>query len=132
MEQVTNADSMFENVESLKYINLFKAIDYNDYISKSELNNLDNLTVCQSEQILTKEDVINRCCKYNITTEQCDYTNYIELYYGEDVSYVKDFKNCSRKDIDYIMIGTKIINYTEDINFDIGKNTKLKYILKIN
>ena len=98
METVTNADSMFEKDESLKYINLFRAKDYNDYISKSELNNLDNLTVCQTEKILTKDDVIDKCCKYNIIFDTCEETNYIELYYGEDVFYENDdFLNCSRK-----------------------------------
>ena len=106
MEQVTNADSMFEGVINMKYINLYRAKDNNDYISKSELNDINNLTVCQTDQILTKDDVINKCCKYNITTEQCEYTNYIEIYYGEDVSYNGDFTNCSRKDIDYITLKT--------------------------
>ena len=102
MENVKYAISMFENVINLEYINLYKVKDYNAYISQNELNTLDKLTVCQKEQILTKDDLIKKCCKYNITTDQCDYTNYIEIYYGEDVSYNGDFTNCSRKDIDYI------------------------------
>ena len=130
MEEVTNANSMFEKVDSLKYINLFRAKDHNDYISKSELNDLNNLTVCQSEQILTKEDVINKCCKYNITTDQCEETNYIEIYYKEDVSYEnRGFSNCSREDkIDYIIIGEK--QYSINDNFDISANTKVEIYLK--
>ena len=58
MENVKYAISMFENVINLEYINLYKVKDYNAYISQSELNTLDKLTVCQKEQILTKDDLI--------------------------------------------------------------------------
>ena len=128
MEKVTNANSMFEDVISLKYINLYRAKDYNSYISKSELNDLNILTVCQSEQILTKDDVINKCCKYNITIDQCEDTNYIEIYYKEDVYYDGDFTNCSRKDINYIIIGEK--QFSVNDNFDISSNTKVEIHFK--
>ena len=131
MENVMYAVSMFENVKDLKYINLHQAKDYNSYISQSELNNLDILTVCQKEQILTKDDVINKCCKYNITTDQCDYTNYIEIYYREDVIYENgDFKNCSRKDIDYIIIGENGEHFTVSEYLDIKQNTKVEIHFK--
>ena len=131
MENVMYAISMFENVKDLKYINLHQAKDYNSYISQSELNNLDILTVCQKEQILTKDDVINKCCKYNITTDQCDYTNYIEIYYREDVIYENgDFKNCSRKDIDYIIIGENGEHFTVSEYLDIKQNTKVEIHFK--
>ena len=127
LEKIIKANSMFENVESLKYINLYKAKDYNDYISKSELNNLVQLTVCQSEQILTKEDVINKCCKYNIITDQCDYTNYIEIYYGENVVYENgQFKNDKRENIDYIIIGENGEHLSDSDRLDIGQDTKVE------
>ena len=130
MEKVIIAISMFENVNSLKYINLYKAKDYNAYISQSELINLDKLTVCQKEPILSKDDMINKCCKYNITTDQCDYTNYIEIYYGEDVVYENDFKNCSRKDIDYIIIGENGKPFNDNEYLDIKQNTKVEIHFK--
>ena len=127
METVTNANSMFKGIINLKYINLLKTKDYNDYISKSELNNLDNLTVCQTEQILTKDYMIHQCCKYNITIEKCEKTNYIEIYYGEDVFYEKGgFKNCGRDNISYIIIGDNSINYTDKVDLDIKKNIKVE------
>ena len=130
MKNVIYAVSMFENTESLKYINLYNAKDYNSYISQSELNNLKKLPVCQKEQILTKDDVINKCCKYNITTEQCDYTNYLEIYYGENAIYEYDFKNCSRKDIDYIIIGVNDKHFNDNEYLDIKQNTKVEIHFK--
>ena len=132
MEKVKNPNSIFDGVISLKYINLYKTKDYNDYISKSELNDLNNLIVCQTEKILTKGNVINQCCKYNIKTDQCEYTNYIELYYGEDVFYENGdfFNNCSRKNIEYIMIGENHIDYNDNVDFDIEKNTKVEIHFK--
>ena len=129
MEQIMNANSMFENVKSLKYINLYKTKDYNDYISKSELNNLVELTVCQTEQILKKKDVINKCCKYDFFEEECQDTNYIEIYYGEDVIYMEEeFGNDQRKNIDYIYKDHEYFHESEKLNIE--KNTKVEIHFK--
>ena len=134
IETVINPNSIFDGVMGLKYINLHRTKDNNDYISKSELNNINNLIVCQTEPILIKDDLINQCCKYNITTGQCEYSNYIELYYGEDVFYKNGdlFNKCNRTNIDYIMIGENHIKYNDSVNLDIEKNTKVEIHFKSN
>ena len=122
MEKISKVDSMFENLINLKYINLYKAQDANDLIANSELNNIDKLTVCQSDNILKREDVINKCCSYNIETDECEYTNYIVAYYGSDVEYSGGFKNKYRNNIDYIIYDNVKISDTE--SFEIKKILK--------
>lgn len=78
---------------SFKYINLYRAKNYNDYISKSKLDDLDNLTLCQNEQIFTKDDLVNKCCKYDITTDLQQVTNYIEIYYKKKFLMIMSLQN---------------------------------------
>jgi hypothetical protein len=87
MTKINSADSMFEGIENLKYINLYKVKDANNIITNSHLQNIKGLTVCQQEKLFTNENIIDKCCLFNIETNQCEYTNYITLYYKEDVNY---------------------------------------------
>lgn len=45
MQNVTSADGIFNNLQSLKYINLDNVKNAGDIIRESYLNNLDNLVV---------------------------------------------------------------------------------------
>ena len=113
MEKVTKIDSMFNNVTNLKYINLFNTQNSYENITKSELSQINNLTVCQSEKIIINEDAINKCCYYNTVTYKCENTNFITIFYGKESDYINGFKNEYRKD--------------EDIDFIIGSNHNKKY-----
>ena len=62
---------------------------------------MNNLTVCQKEKILVGDNLIDKCCKYNIEKNECEYVNYITVYYGEYVKYQNGFRNNNRKDIVY-------------------------------
>jgi hypothetical protein len=95
--KATKFDSMFKEVTNLKYLSLYKAEDTNNAISNSILSNLNNLTVCQQEKILLGDNLIDKCCKYNIEKSECEYVNYIVVYYGENVKYQNGYINDNRK-----------------------------------
>ena len=105
MQKVTQIDSMFNNVTNLKFINLYNTKNSYENITKSELSQINNLTVCQSEKIIINEDAINKCCYYNILSNICENTNYIILYFGENVEYNFGFtkENEIRMNIDFII-----------------------------
>jgi surface protein len=128
--KATKIESMFEEVTNLKYLSLYKAEDINKAISSSILTNLNNLTVCQKEKILVGDNLIDKCCKYNIEKNECEYVNYITVYYGEYVKYQNGFRNNNRKDIVYtINVGdNEEQNDTEFLNIE--KNVPVKISFK--
>ena len=68
---LTNCDSnddLFSNITSIKYINIYNITD-NKIISK-EFENVNDLFVCQLENIIINEKVYN-CCDYDIEVDEC-------------------------------------------------------------
>ena len=128
--QVSKSVSIFKNVTNLKYINLYRVEDINGLISESELNNLDNLKVCQTNNILKNQNIFNICCAYNIETDKCEYTNYIIVYYGKDVEYNEGFKNDYRNSIDYIINGKLNSKISDSEPLKIEKNIKIEIHFK--
>ena len=136
-----NCDSFnntFSNISSIKYINLFNFS--NDKIIVETFNNVDNLSVCQKENIITNPNIYN-CCNYNIETGECN-LNYVTL------SFIEDFEtdNCWYYEIKnyilYVMNGEEQI-YNFENNFTINANdsvqiyfksglTRLDFFLKVN
>ena len=86
--KVTNSYGMFDNVNSLKYINLYIAqIDnIKDAISGSIQ---ETTTVCQKD---TNTNNSETCCDdYNLETFSCNLKNYIKVKYKKNVTYSYGF-----------------------------------------
>ena len=64
---------IFSNCEKLKYVNLYNVLD-NCVISGSSLNEIDDLIVCQKNEIITNQAAKNICSGYNydINSDTCD------------------------------------------------------------
>ena len=111
----------------IKYINLINVKNYDifkkEISDNSNLNNKDDLTVCQNELIITNENAIYVCQILN-------FTNYITIYYGNNVIYEDGFNfnrnksNDYRNDIEFI--------YFENNTYDSSSYLKIKSNSKID
>ena len=89
-------DNFFINCGSLKYLNI-KNIVYSQsdrnihtYLVYGLLHR--DLTVCQTQKLIQGGKIKNLCCDFNIKKERCDTSNYILLYYNNNV-YNSGFLN---------------------------------------
>ena len=127
-QNIVSSIEMFDNIDDFKYINLYYAKDDNNIISKSYLNEIDNLTVCQREKIITNENINNSCCKYNIETDICELTNYITVYYGKnDTEYNSGFANDYRNNIVYITYESSIFSANEGFIIKSGSKIEIYF-----
>ena len=101
MEKVSKADNMFNEFGNLKYVNLYEAKNTSNYIAESVLNNMDSLTICQKDNIITNQNAHYDCCYFDIIEKTCK-ENFIKVYYGKDVEYKDGFQNEGRIDIDFL------------------------------
>ena len=101
MEAVKSANDMFSQFKSLKYVNLYNAKNTGNYISLSVLNEMETLTICQKDNIITNAKAKYDCCYFDIEIEKCK-DKYIKVFYGKDVKYEKGFQNKGRNDIDFV------------------------------
>ena len=125
--QKTN--DVFSNLESLKYINIMD-IDASNDIKTDLKNNLEeknDLIVCQNSNILEGDKITNICCNYNAENEICESINYIIIYYGQDIKYESKFGNEYRNEIRFIISGNS--SYTKDESFEISKGSKIEISL---
>ena len=135
-----NVDNMFSNLLNLKYINIYNVKNTKDFIRQSYLKDIDNLTICQKEDIIISEkNAYYNCCYYDMQSNQCEYYNFMLIYFAQDVKYKKGFSNNegSQSDVfrndDYFIINK---NYTDKINgeteLEIKKGNKLKVYFESN
>ena len=124
--KATKIESMFEDVENLKYLSLYEAEDINNAISNSTLSSLKNLTVCQKEKILIGDNLIDKCCHYDIEKNECESVNYIIIYYGKYVKYQDGFKNDYRKEISYKIKVGENEEKNDTTLLEIGQNVPVK------
>ena len=127
---------MFMHVD-LRYINLYDTKNFpkDEYIIK-----MNNLTVCQSENILNNSNYQYKCCYFNITSNECKIDKFIKIYYGEDAIYTNGFGlvektnnnkneiNQFRKDRDsyFIIYKNFKTELKSDDAFSINKGTHLE------
>ena len=87
LKKVKQYSDMFSKVD-LRYINLYNTKNF----SPDEfINKMKNLTVCQAENILNNTNYQYKCCYFNITSDECEITNFIKIYYEEDAIYTNGF-----------------------------------------
>ena len=74
MKEVQSAENMFLKIKDLLFINLYNIKNTKEYITKSPLNETNNLTVCQSESLITNPNATYSCCIYNYEIVECEKT----------------------------------------------------------
>ena len=115
-ENIKNSAYAFDELNSIKYLNIFNAKDKDNTISGSMLNETDNLIVCQKKKgIITNKNVINDCCNYDINSKTCE-SNYIKLNFYNEMN-VHPYNNTFMNKISYIKYSDEmIINETFKVN----------------
>ena len=135
IENIKEISDLFEETDNLSYINVFDIKDNEDKLFSNilidEWEQHQNLTVCQREKFIIKGVLNSECCYFNVTSEQCESSNYITVYFGEKANYDNGFAFNEkgeeiRKGIDFIINGNhdKKINGNEKLN--IRKGTKIE------
>ena len=117
LDNVTDSENMkgiFSNVNSLRYINLYHVEDKNKIIQNSAISTLNDLIICQKEEIVQTKTNNRRCCYFNITENLCKSDNYIILYYGKESNYKNGFINKYRNITSFII--NEYYNNTLDTN----------------
>ena len=118
------------NINNLEYINIYNAISSGNLATaiKSELNNIDNLIVCQKNEIITNNNAIYACCNYNNDNSKCEFSNYMIVKYKVQAEYNNGFQINTRAGINFISYND--INYRKNQALTISANTEIKiYIL---
>ena len=118
--------TMFDNVNNLKYINIYNVASDGVLATalSNELNNIDNLIVCQKNEIINNDKAIYECCTYNSDKSKCEFSNYMIIKYKEEAEYSNGFQISSRTGIRFIEYGNK--NYRKDEKLIINANTEIK------
>ena len=130
--KVNSVNVVFSGLISLKYINLYNAKDPKYYINESYLQNIDNLTICEKEDIIiSQKNAYYNCCYYDIKTNKCEADNYMLIYYDQDVTYEQGF-SYNPTDVDkfrnekYFIINNYLYPINETSKFEVKKNSKLE------
>ena len=128
---INNADSMFDNFENIKYINLNNMT--NDYIisriKSSNLKNKNDLIVCQNNNkpIIDNVNAIYDCLYFEENSLKSDSNNYITVKYNNESKYTSGFKLDNiktRKEINYIIYQDSI--FINDNPFIIEANKSIE------
>ena len=99
---------MFDGINNLKYLRIYNINDTNKMISQSQLNKINDLIVCQNDNMITNY-FLNICCVFNVEEEACESDNHIVLYFNKDSYYKNGFKNAYRENIYYMVYNKKTI-----------------------
>ena len=90
---IVNSDgisNVISSSEAIKYVNLSNVKNYDnlkkEISDNSNLNTKNDLTVCQNELIIDNENAAYVC-----PFEKYNSTNYIIIYYGNNVAYENGF-----------------------------------------
>ena len=114
------------NIDNLEYINIYNAVlpGYLATALSNELNNKDNLIVCQKNQIITNNNAIYACCNYNNDNSKCEFPNSIIVKYANSAQYSNGFQINPRTGINFISYNN--INYRNNEALEIPANTEIK------
>ena len=126
---------MFGNYKNIRYINLYNF--RNDKIISRYFNAIDNLSVCQSNNIITNPN-INFCCDYNFESNICNSNFTPNISYISDNSLIKNETKIESSSTSEIKIYTTVIIKETELNKDDGididyspeKNQSKKYSSK--
>ena len=111
-------------MNKLKYLDIYNIRAKKDFINGNYLNQIDNLFVCQKNEIITNPNSKTICCHYDSEKKKCISINYIIVTYGKDTTYENGFKNEFRKGISFIKYGETTLTTSEKLT--IAKNTNIE------
>ena len=125
-------DSIFDNLNNIKYINLNHLTNENlvSQISNLNLKDKNNLIVCQNNLIIKNQNAINDCFDFSDNTIKSDSDNYITIKYNDNTEYQSGFKidNCpSRKKISYIIYHDIISMDEESLIIDANQTIEIHF-----
>ena len=124
---------LFTDLTNLKYINLSNVKNYDILKSSSELSTKNDLTICQDEEIINNENA-----KYICQIPYKNSSNYIIVYYGNDVVYKNGFSfneeedlNKYRKDIEFINIENNTFYSSNYLEIKAGSKVEINLLPSI-
>ena len=125
--------SLLSDLENIVYINLSNIKNYdslkNEISENLNLNTNNDLTICQTEDI-----IINENATYICNYPKHDSTNYIIIYFGNDVVYEKGFSynnedtNEYRKDIEFINIENNTFSPSNYLEIKAGSKVEINLL----
>ena len=124
MENVNQLIDAFYQLNKLRYLDIYNIRAKKDFINGNYLNQIDNLFVCQKNEIITNPSSKTICCHYDSEKMNCISINYIIVTYGKDTTYENGFKNEFRKGISFIKYGETTLTTSEKLT--IAKNTNIE------
>ena len=117
--------NMIKSITNLRYINLYYVVDTDNKFPDSDITKIKDINVCQNvnERIVESENIIERCCYYNILTDKCENSNYIVLTFDTETTYeygfvygiYQDPLESREEKIDFILYNNKKYNATEKL-----------------
>ena len=136
----TYALQVFFICDKLEYVNLYNAKD-NCVISGSDLNEINNLTICQQNVIITNPTAKNDCRGYdsdidsNISDETLDSKeesqNYIALTFNQECSFeitgdIREDYTFNKSDISYIYFQKENMNKTSSDTLTVSNGSVIE------
>ena len=125
----------FNGLDEIKYISI-GITNNNEKIIRSlqdsEINDKDQLIICQKQNIIQNPNAIYACCDFTKNQSKCDYNKYITVKYQDMVNYTSGFRNdniTGRNEIYFILNEDSIL--TNDETFIIEPNNSID-ILYLN
>ena len=99
---------IFNGIGNIKYIRLFNVINMRKLSNEdfANLNKINDLIVCQNENIINSSQAIYCCCDFSKNPLNCDCNNYMTVKYKDKVEYTKGFINdgiANRNEISFII-----------------------------
>ena len=111
MESISSINRMFYESSNLKYINLYNVKNSYNNLTNTELNTIDGLFVCQNDNIITNENIID-CCNYDFENDVCYNsgsisTSFSTTYLNEETTDLNEITNS-----DYIQFSSSNLDIT--------------------
>ena len=111
MESISSINRMFYENSNLKYINLYNVKNSYNNLTNTELNTIDGLFVCQNDNIITNENIID-CCNYDFENDVCYNsgsisTSFSTTYLNEETTDLNEITNS-----DYIQFSSSNLDIT--------------------
>ena len=62
---------MIDGINNLEYLDIYNVNNGNTYITNSQLNRINNLTICQDKNFINNPKTNNICCLWIIEQHKC-------------------------------------------------------------
>ena len=130
LENIESSENMFNNIAKLNFINLTN-IQNIDKINMDAIKNL-KLLVCPNNKVLSSENFIYFCCRFNLEQKKCRTNNSIIVKYNKETNYKNGFQNDQRRGIHYIINNDLIFNSTDPLIIKENNSIEIHYLNRIS